>query len=132
MENPGLKPTFVLAPPAGSTVLFGGQVTHAGLALDNGQRCVFVASLSLDLEAALVSRREEGDETHGNAALGCGGSPLAQAQVPEVPAGGSSNMAALRKRMAEFEERAARMEFHNERMGELESSLFGDGGDGEP
>lgn len=40
------RPTFVIKPPPGSALIFGGQVTHAGLAVHDGKRAVFVASLS--------------------------------------------------------------------------------------
>lgn len=39
-------PSLVLRPPAGTAVLFGGQVQHAGLHIRSGTRVVFVASFS--------------------------------------------------------------------------------------
>ena len=39
-------PTMVLRPPAGAALLFGGDVTHAGVPVQSGQRCIFVASFS--------------------------------------------------------------------------------------
>eukprot|EP00966_Prymnesium_polylepis_P034416 799626-Prymnesium_polylepis.1 len=39
-------PTLVLRPPAGTALIFGGDVTHAGLPVESGQRAVFVASFS--------------------------------------------------------------------------------------
>jgi hypothetical protein len=39
-------PTLVLRPPAGAALLWGGSVTHAGLPVRSGERCVFVASFS--------------------------------------------------------------------------------------
>lgn len=39
-------PSVVLRPEAGTVVLFGGQVQHAGLHIRNGTRVVFVASFS--------------------------------------------------------------------------------------
>ena len=39
-------PTLALNPPTGSAILFGGTVTHAGLAVTSGVRGVFVASFS--------------------------------------------------------------------------------------
>jgi len=40
------KPTFVLAPPPGTAIFFGGQVTHAGQETKHGVRGLFVASMS--------------------------------------------------------------------------------------
>ena len=39
-------PSLVLKPPAGTALLFGGCVTHAGVAVEEGTRVVFVASFS--------------------------------------------------------------------------------------
>lgn len=39
-------PTHVIAPSAGSALLFGGQVTHAAQPVVTGERIVFVASFS--------------------------------------------------------------------------------------
>jgi hypothetical protein len=39
-------PSITLRPPAGSVMLFGGHVTHAGVAVDEGERVVYVASFS--------------------------------------------------------------------------------------
>ena len=39
-------PSVVLRPEAGSAMLFGGKVTHAGLEITSGRRVVFVASFS--------------------------------------------------------------------------------------
>ena len=36
----------MLRPPAGTALLFGGDVTHAGLPVTAGERAVFVASFS--------------------------------------------------------------------------------------
>ena len=40
------EPTMVLCPPAGSALVFGGTVTHAGQSVLGGKRCVLVASFS--------------------------------------------------------------------------------------
>jgi len=45
-ENPGTDPDWVLTPSAGTALVFGGDVTHAGLAVDNGYRAVLVCSFS--------------------------------------------------------------------------------------
>lgn len=37
-------PSVVLRPPAGTALVFGGRVTHAGVPVDAGARVVFVAS----------------------------------------------------------------------------------------
>lgn len=39
-------PTFLIAPPAGTALVFGGQVTHAAQPLLSGERIVAVASFS--------------------------------------------------------------------------------------
>ena len=39
-------PAFILRPPAGTVLLFGGQVSHCGLHIRNGTRAVFVCSFS--------------------------------------------------------------------------------------
>lgn len=41
-----VKPTLVLRPPAGTALLFGGELTHAGLPVTAGHRAVLVASFS--------------------------------------------------------------------------------------
>ena len=40
-------PAFIVRPPAGTALLFGGRVTHAGQTVLSGERGVFVCSLSL-------------------------------------------------------------------------------------
>ena len=40
------EPALVLAPPAGSAIVFGGTVTHAARPVTWGTRCVWVASFS--------------------------------------------------------------------------------------
>mmetsp|Transcript_35209 Transcript_35209/g.107903 ORF Transcript_35209/g.107903 Transcript_35209/m.107903 type:complete len:402 (+) Transcript_35209:165-1370(+) len=45
-EDPRGPPDLVLAPAAGTALLFGGDVTHAGLPVAGGLRSVFVASFS--------------------------------------------------------------------------------------
>ena len=42
----GAAPTFTLTPAAGTALLWGGDVTHAGLPVTSGVRTVFVASFS--------------------------------------------------------------------------------------
>ena len=42
-----LPPTFVLAPPAGSALVFGGRAVHAARPITSGERVVLVASCSL-------------------------------------------------------------------------------------
>jgi hypothetical protein len=39
-------PAFVLTPPAGTALMWGGNVTHAGQPVHSGRRTVFVASFS--------------------------------------------------------------------------------------
>jgi hypothetical protein len=40
------RPTFIIKPPSRVALVFGGHVTHAGLAVADGKRAVFVASFS--------------------------------------------------------------------------------------
>jgi hypothetical protein len=40
------EPSVLLRPPAGTAMLFGGCVTHAGVSVESGKRVVFVASFS--------------------------------------------------------------------------------------
>ena len=60
-------PATVLRPPAGTALLFGGHVTHAGMPVTAGERAVFVASfsprggLAERVEAAAQSRDIYGD-----------------------------------------------------------------------
>lgn len=58
-ENPDGAPTAVLKPRLGSALIFGGDVTHAGMRVEGGQRGVLVASFSTRTEASLE------DRTHG-------------------------------------------------------------------
>jgi len=46
------EPSVVLTPPAGSALLFGGDLQHAGQPVTAGQRAVFVASFSRSLADA--------------------------------------------------------------------------------
>ena len=39
-------PSAVIRPAAGTSLIFGGQVTHAGVAVESGERVVLVASFS--------------------------------------------------------------------------------------
>jgi hypothetical protein len=43
-------PTFIARPPAGTALVFGGKLTHAGHPVASGERVVFVASFSLCTE----------------------------------------------------------------------------------
>ena len=55
-------PMLVLTPPAGTAMLFGGNVTHAGQEVTAGQRAVFVASFSccsLPSSAELIDVSED-------------------------------------------------------------------------
>ncbi|KAL3939285.1 MAG: hypothetical protein SGBAC_005965 [Bacillariaceae sp.] len=45
-ENPGTPPTMVLKPPAGTALVFGGDVTHSGMPVEQGLRSVLVCSFS--------------------------------------------------------------------------------------
>ena len=50
-------PSIVLAPPAGSALLFGGELTHSGQPVTAGQRAVFVASFSRGASLRCGQRR---------------------------------------------------------------------------
>jgi hypothetical protein len=49
------EPTLVLKPAAGTAIIFGGDVTHAGQACTGGRRCIFVASFSPRTNEHLVA-----------------------------------------------------------------------------
>ena len=53
MDGP---PSFVLAPPIGTALIFGGDVTHAARVITSGERAVFVASFSPDSLAGGAGR----------------------------------------------------------------------------
>ena len=53
---------MVLAPPAGTALLFGGDVTHAGQPVAAGQRAVFVASFSRPYRGIDMDDFDPGDE----------------------------------------------------------------------
>lgn len=56
-ENPSqIEPDLVLTPSMGSALLFGGDVTHAGMAVDTGCRGVLVCSLSTQTPASSPDR----------------------------------------------------------------------------
>lgn len=55
-ENPDRDPDLVLKPKAGSALLFGGDVTHAGLAIQAGCRSVLVCSMSTRTPASRENR----------------------------------------------------------------------------
>lgn len=55
-ENPEGPPTTVLKPAAGSALIFGGDVTHAGMPVENGYRLVFVCSFSTKTPASREDR----------------------------------------------------------------------------
>jgi len=55
-EDPRGPPDLVLAPAAGTALLFGGDVTHAGLPVAGGLRSVFVASFSTRTPASPPDR----------------------------------------------------------------------------
>ena len=56
-ENPeGREADIVLRPPAGSALVFGGDVTHAGMPVALGVRSVLVCSFSTRTPASSVDR----------------------------------------------------------------------------
>ena len=70
------EPTMALCPPAGSALVFGGTVTHAGQPVLDGKRCVFVASFSPrsdEADAAVAATAIATTARHTPAAAGMGG-----------------------------------------------------------
>lgn len=55
-ENPQSPPDLILKPEAGSALVFGGDVTHAGLPIESGYRSVFVCSFSTKTAASPKDR----------------------------------------------------------------------------
>eukprot|EP00966_Prymnesium_polylepis_P212035 4911168-Prymnesium_polylepis.2 len=55
-ENPQSPPTTVLKPPLGTALVFGGDLTHAGMPVEAGMRSVFVASFSTRTPASAKDR----------------------------------------------------------------------------
>mmetsp|Transcript_40867 Transcript_40867/g.85071 ORF Transcript_40867/g.85071 Transcript_40867/m.85071 type:complete len:356 (-) Transcript_40867:106-1173(-) len=55
-ENPSTPPDLVIKPPAGSALIFGGDVTHAGMPVKQGYRSVFVCSMSTKTPASAPDR----------------------------------------------------------------------------
>ena len=91
-ENPEGPPTTVLAPPLGTALIFGGDVTHAGMPVEAGLRSVFVASFSTRTAASAADRvnglqgaasstslREAGDSEGPSAVSGEGATMLDEA-----------------------------------------------------
>ena len=56
MAMPDGPPTHVLKPALGTALLFGGDVTHAGMPVESGLRSVFVASFSTRTAASPEDR----------------------------------------------------------------------------
>lgn len=56
-ENPSNKePTCILKPPPGSALVFGGDVTHSGMPVEDGYRSVCVCSFSTKTPASSPGR----------------------------------------------------------------------------
>ena len=55
-ENPTEEPDLILKPAAGSALVFGGDVTHAGMPVASGYRSVFVCSFSTRTPASPADR----------------------------------------------------------------------------
>jgi hypothetical protein len=68
------EPTLVLRPAAGSAIIFGGDVTHAGQVCTGGVRCVLVASFSPRTNEHLVAALDRKIGAGGGADGGTGGS----------------------------------------------------------
>jgi len=54
--TPDKPPTTIIAPLSGSALLFGGDVTHAGMPVETGTRTVFVCSFSTRTPASPANR----------------------------------------------------------------------------
>ena len=54
--RPDGPPTAILRPPLGTAILFGGDVTHAGMPVEAGTRAVLVASFSTRTAASREER----------------------------------------------------------------------------
>ena len=54
--RPDGPPTAILRPPLGTAILFGGDVTHAGMPVEAGTRAVLVASFSTRTPASREER----------------------------------------------------------------------------
>ena len=67
----------MLAPAAGSALVFGGTVTHAGQPISEGERTVFVASFSLKRYSCFVPFEE------ALVATGCAVPPAAAARTEQ-------------------------------------------------
>ena len=55
----GMAPSIVLAPDAGTAMLFSGDVTHAGMEVETGTRVVLVASFSRKWQILGCQQRAE-------------------------------------------------------------------------
>ena len=55
-EDPDGPPTKILRPELGTALVFGGDVTHAGMPVEDGTRAVFVASFSTRTAASAEDR----------------------------------------------------------------------------
>ena len=55
-QEPEGPPVAVLAPPLGTALVFGGDVTHAGMPVETGLRSVMVASFSTRTPASPADR----------------------------------------------------------------------------
>ena len=55
-EDPDGPPTKILRPELGAALVFGGDVTHAGMPVEDGTRAVFVASFSTRTAASAEDR----------------------------------------------------------------------------
>ena len=66
---PDAPPDAVIRPPLGTAIVFGGDVTHAGLPVDAGLRSVFVASLSTRTPASPPDRVNGLQQAQGSSSL---------------------------------------------------------------
>lgn len=115
------QPTMVLKPQIGASLIFGGQVTHSGVRVLAGKRCVFVASLSkADPFNMNYSRRAPArwDSLLGRDVLSKVEASRAAAQS-ERPSGHveeSERSKALRRQRAAYEERVAQDKARQEQL----------------
>ena len=85
-ESPEAPPTTVLTPPLGTALLFGGDVTHAGMPVASGLRSVFVASFSTRTAASAENRVLGLQGAPSATSSGVGGGAAVDAGTAPAPA----------------------------------------------
>ena len=107
------KPTMVLRPPAGAALLWGGDVTHSGLPVLSGQRCIFVASFSAKNSTTMLPQQAATttqSSPHGGTTLATQRHAPRASSAPGVPASyraSSATVSTSQKIIAEILRRRA-------------------------